>query len=637
MSIIKILPPHEAQKIAAGEVVERPASVIKEVVENALDANATAITIYIEHAGKSLIRVIDNGCGMQPDDAHLSFHPHATSKITTLDDIETIATFGFRGEALASIASISQITLLTKTNKRESDHDLGFEIIMHGGTLISAQAVACAPGTDVSIAELFYNTPVRKKFLKQDETEWHQIQNIIHAFCLSHQHVHFKLFRDKALILNAPPTHNIIDRIHQVWGRSVAQNMIPLVDSPQDQNTIHITGAISHHQFFRYNRSNLYFFVNGRLVKNSGLGKALMNGYLNVLPPGKFPAGCIYITVQGTTLDINVHPRKEEVQFSKPRIVEKAIEHLVTQTLQELLTRNLGHESSSTFFKIQTYAAESVLAKPDQTVSKTMHTNFDQFSTPVFAYKPVFYQSESLSSVHTKENDTVSQAATFKNNKIALDTIIPDIKPASPVYLSEQETFITSDHSQIIGQLFNTYILIEHETHLTIVDQHAAHERIMYERLLKNFAAQEGTELLFPLHIKLSTQEVSIVLTYQEFLTTHGIKIKNHAETEIIIISAPVNVQSIALSELIHEMCAYIQEHHELAQEVLRKKLHEHMHSQMACKSAIKAGDVLSTEQMRQLIAELALTPNRLICAHGRPTIWTIAKTSIEKNFQRRL
>jgi len=272
MSIIKILSPEEAKKVAAGEVVERPASVIKELLENSLDAGATTITVYIAKAGKQLLRVVDNGCGMEPDDAQLCFDNHATSKLSSIADLAQLDSFGFRGEALASISSVSKVALQTRYNKEKT----GVSLEQVDGKILSKKTIACAVGTDLKIHDLFYNTPVRKKFLKQDETEWNQIQNLVQAFCLSNLSIHFKLYRDDRMILNAPAVSTLKDRVTQLWGHNLAQNLQPA--SGEIADGCKLLGLISNHNFWRYGRQQIFFFVNNRWVKNSELSKALMKG-----------------------------------------------------------------------------------------------------------------------------------------------------------------------------------------------------------------------------------------------------------------------------------------------------------------------------------------------------------------------
>jgi DNA mismatch repair protein MutL len=423
MSVIKILSDQEAKKVAAGEVVERPASAVKELVENSLDAGSTKISLYIENAGKKLIRVVDNGCGMRPDDAKICFSNHATSKITSLDDLENHHLFGFRGEALASISSVSKVTLETRYNKNNEQDETGVKINFVDNNVIKEEQLACPIGTDISINDLFYNTPVRQKFLKQDETEWNQIQNLFYAFCLSNLHVHFVLHRDGRMILNAPPTTTLKSRVSQIWGHNVSENLISL----HDDGDIKIDGLISHHNFWKYGRTHIFFFVNGRWVKNKELSKGIMKGYKNVLPPMRFPAAFLFFNLDNDAVDINVHPRKEEVRFAKPVTVENRLHGAVTRTLEDLISKQLQPTTNE-------------YAPPVQEVDI-------EYSEPEAA--PTFNVVQEI-----KQEIKIEK----------LQEALPEVQPV----IVQNVTSEPQNVGKIVGQLFDTYIIIENEDELVI-------------------------------------------------------------------------------------------------------------------------------------------------------------------------
>lgn len=602
MSIIKVLSNVEAKKIAAGEVVERPASVVKELFENSIDAGASKISLFIESAGKKLIRVIDNGCGMHPIDARLCFENHATSKITSLDDLNKIATFGFRGEALASISSVSKIEMQTKCS--DSEDELGISLSFIDGAVEQEKKISCPVGTDLFIKDLFYNTPVRQKFLKQEETEWNQIQSLFQAFCLSHLAVHFQLHRDGRLVLNAPAVTHVQDRVIQLWGHNVAQNLIGLKPSEKE---IRVHGLISNHNFWRYGRQHIFFFVNGRWVKNAELSKALLKGYRNVLPPAKFPAAFLFIELDNLLVDINVHPRKEEVRFAKPVTVANTIQDLVTKSLEGLIDRQLVGESLP-HRHVPSWVDSISASEPIAVPEAVFHEDADEHSyvPPQPSLPQRFFQQP------------VQQEPFLQQNTIR------EIAPAEPSV------------GRIIGQLLDMYILIENDDGLLLIDQHAAHERILYERYLKNFEQKEGTRLLFPEIIKLSSEHLAIVLHEQAFLARQGIEVEQIGDSELAIKTSPPKVHSQSLRELIFELIAFVEQNEELDQEEFRKKINEFMHSQLACKMAIKAGDPLSHEMMRNIVLQLQQVDNRFICVHGRPTTWTISAIELEKRFRRR-
>ncbi len=665
MPKIHILSQTEALKIAAGEVIERPAHVVKELLENALDAGATAITLSVEKAGKSLIQVIDNGCGMSTEDAQRSFLPHATSKITSLHDLEHIASFGFRGEALASIAAISKVTLTTKPQDTDTDA-LGLAINYSEDKVLDTNQVACPAGTNIQVTDLFFNTPVRKKFLKTDETEWHAIQAIFHAFCISNPSVHFKLLHDKKLILNAPPVQNAKDRAAQIWDHNFAQNLIQLPHDPgingqQETPRFTISGYISNHHFWRYGRQHMHFFVNKRWVKNSELGKAIMKGFLNVLPPERFPAALVFIQIDQQHLDVNVHPKKEEIKFTKPGVIQTTLSLLVKKTLEAQLTAKLSTASTDNLVPFvcfdpafaQSFGGQASKAFSSE-LSREISTNGTKEPATLPPARPE--TSAKLSPEGASSYNSRSTCAEPSRSIEGYERLLPQpfpkepgttfssvlydmtpIPPEPPKPVFSQEVFKeTQPIPKIIGLLFNTYIILQTDQEVLFIDQHAAHERILYEKYQKNFTPHEGTILLFPEVITLTPTQTKSVCDAQEFFNAQGIQFDALGTRDIAIRSTPPQLKGQVLKEFILEAAHFIEEHDGLEPVLFGKKFSEHLHGQMACKSAVKAGDVLTIEQMNQLIADLQITENRFICVHGRPTTWSVSKTHLEKQFQRK-
>lgn len=631
MRKIRILSDQEAKKIAAGEVVERPASVVKELVENSLDAGASKISLYVEKAGKKLIRVVDNGNGMHPDDARLCFHNHATSKVISIDELENVGTFGFRGEALAAISSVSKVTLNTRFSSYDDVAETGIKLYCVDGKFVEDEVVACSPGTEILVQDLFYNTPVRKKFLKQDETEWNQIKNLFYAFCLSNLDVHFQLYTvdqdDKTMVLNAPPAKDLKDRAMQIWGHNFSQNLVELA---QDDKGPSVRGLISNHNFWRYGRQQIFFFVNSRWVKHADLSRALMKGYRNVLPPARFPAVFLFIDVEPAMVDINVHPRKEEVRFVKPGVVLTKVQMLVTKTLESLINRQLGG-----------------VVQPVDSAPEVLPSNFVPAASEV---SPIVVQegqvpdessSIDLDPPPSSVGSISSPYATLTAQSGITAGVVPptegEVAPLLSQRVSVDEVVNVAPRARIIGQLFNTYIIVENDDGLLLIDQHAAHERILYEKYLKNFEQKDGTRLLFPEVITLGEKHLAWVLKEAEFLKRQGIEVEQIGEREVAIKTSPPKVQSQSLQELIFEMIEFMEEHEEaLDTEVFRKKLNEHVHSQLACKMAIKAGDKLSHEMMENIVTQLQEVDNRFICVHGRPTTWSVSKLGLEKRFRRK-
>lgn len=636
MNRIKVLPPDQAQKIAAGEVIERPVNVVKEVIENSIDAGSTQIFLYIEKAGKQLIRVVDNGSGMSVTDAKNCFLSHATSKISNIDDLEDINSYGFRGEALASISAISKINLITRLNQENAS--LGVQIEYEDTRLISEKTVACNIGTDLQIHDLFYNIPVRKKFLKQDETEWNQIQTLFYAFCLSHTKIHFKLYNDGKLVLNAPPVNGIQDRTTQIWDHNFSQNLIELGD--KTQSWIKFSGCISNHNFWRYGRNHIFFFVNDRWVKNPELSKGLLKGYLNVLPYDKFPAAFIFINIDKTLVDINCHPKKEEVRFLKPVTVQNLLQEIVKNTLAQNLSKqikpslmgqnvatqdvtaqnftnqNIVYEHATESLQVQAFEGLSGFKSRSNFLGPILESALEpaqrQTNLPVYGQMNYGYGSIVGENAHSEQPFFVQ-----------LNSVQSVVQPEPQSY-------------KVIGQLFKTYILIENNDNFVIIDQHAAHERIIYENLLKNFEYKHGTRLLFPEILTLTEVQITSLLECKDFFSEQGIDFDAIGKNDITIKTSPPKISKTSLKELFMQAIEFIQENEKLDKEIFRKKLNEHMHSQIACKSAVKAGYELTLAQMQQLIDDLNKCENRIICVHGRPTTWIISKFEVEKNFKRK-
>ncbi|HRN78254.1 MAG TPA: DNA mismatch repair endonuclease MutL [Candidatus Dependentiae bacterium] len=606
MPKIKQLPPHEAQKIAAGQVVERPANIVKELVENSIDAGATAITIYIEDGGKKLIRIVDNGCGMDTADAQLCFVKHATSKISSMDELSSIATFGFRGEALASIAAVAKIILITK----EHDAHAAIQLTVHDGIVHNIETTSAPTGTDITIHDLFYNVPARQKFLKQRETEWRHILQLFQACCLDYPQVHFTLFSEQKKVLNCPPVAELKQRFAQLWDQANVQHILN-IQAENKAKGIKISGIISDHQTFRYDRNNIFFFVNNRWVKDFKLSNALIKGYMNVAPTGRYPNACISITVDPTLVDVNMHPRKEEVKFMHPQIIEQLIQSTVKTALEQ-------HLSASIKRTVQFAPAIPAPSAPYTPPSYTPF-NFDTFTEPA-NWKPQHQVISAHQSSAASISEPLAQLST--HSQLEQNITLPDT---------------SAEHYEIIGQLHKTYILIQHEEGLFVVDQHAAHERILYEQFATRFEDIATVNLLFPEHITLSADDMRSIEPHLCILQNNGISVEPFGHNQLKIHATPVHIKNISMHELIKQVISWINESQNLDNEAFTKTLHEKIRAQMACKAAVKAGDVLTQEQMTQLLDDLQKTNNRLTCPHGRPTGWLLSLYDIEKKFKRKL
>jgi len=681
MPKIKQLSHHEAQKIAAGEVVERPANIVKELLENAIDAGATRISLYIEDGGKQLIRIVDNGCGMDAVDAQKCFDRHATSKITRVDELESIDTFGFRGEALASIASVSHITLITKEeNSLEGTH-----VTVEANSITQVTTIACATGTDIGIHNLFFNVPARKKFLKATQTEWRAIQLLFNAFCFDYPHIHFTLFSEGKQIHNYPVVTDIKNRALQIFEPATHRHLLTL----STNEDISLAGVISDHQQYRYDKSGIYFFVNKRWVKNQHLSSALLKGYANVIPNGRYPLGILHITIPAHEVDINIHPRKEEVKFLHPRRVEQALQQVVKTALENNLSRHLGKDVMFTPEKSKTYSQQSRDFNPfnfdplsprlqrtsaflnQKTIQNTINENPASF-LPSAPFDPSFAKASEGKQAFTAEpsrsirangmdesnkNTNLNRAHSElveESSALILQQVqdersesldlwsLPSLSKHQDEHienrnLSSYENIETHISYHLIGQYNATYLLVEKKDGLFLVDQHAAHERILYELFSQRFHEVATVQLLFPHVITLSTHDIEIITPHLEIFIENGIIIEQCASDQLIVQSLPVHLKDQSITDIVKEAIAWIIECSSLDEGTLKKTMHHKLQAQMACKAAVKAGDILTQEKMEQLLRDLERTKNRFSCPHGRPTGWLLSLVEIERKFRRRL
>jgi len=602
MPKIRKLSAHEAQKIAAGEVVERPANIVKELVENSLDANATQIILYLEHAGKKSIRVTDNGCGMNSEDAYLCFEHHATSKIQQINDLQTITTFGFRGEALSSIASVSTVVLTTK----QAESNEGLQLILKNGTVIKERTVPAVTGTDITIERLFDAIPVRKKFLKTKDAEWRHIQQLFFAIALDYTEVSFKLYSEKKLLFNCPSTNSVKKRWAQLSDQETEANLLPL-ESLHSQENLKISGVISNHQYGRYDRSGIYFFVNNRWIKDYKLNRAFIDGYQNVLPTNQYPIGCIKIDIEPTQIDVNVHPRKEEVQFLNAYQIYNLIKKTVSHTLECHASKTFATQATKPILHAESYSKQEINNEYSNN-SSINPKNFAPFNFETFFDAP-------LKNNQIKKPQSQDNFALQKN-----DNIQSDETPA--------QSF------RIIGIYNKTYILLEKENGLVFIDQHAAHERILYEQFKKK-EKPAPTQLIFPQTIILSKNDIRTLSPYLPLLCSAGIETEVFSNTQIIIKATPIQLKNIPLQEVISNCITLLYQEKNDTLESLQNSFNKTLYADMACKAAVKAGDQIAQEQIYQLINDLDKIDNRFSCPHGRPTSWNLLHETIKKRFKR--
>jgi DNA mismatch repair protein MutL len=644
---IKILDPHEAIKIAAGEVIERPANIVKELIENSIDAGAKNIILHLTRAGKDLIKITDDGSGMSPDDAKLCFAHHATSKISSVLDLNSIMTYGFRGEALSSIASVSHVALTTKL----ATDKLATCISIQNSKFIAETNTSHATGTTIVISKLFDNIPARKKFLKTDETEWNLIVTIIQAFALRCIDINFKVFHNDFMIYNCPATTEIKVRSAQIFNNQSLHDQLLNITTTTN-NSVTVSGAISNIHYYRFNRGQIFTFVNNRWVKNAELFKGILKGYDGTLPAQKFPAAFVFIDIDPTEVDINIHPKKEEIKFLNPNIVQRAIEAAVKDCLKIDLKKTeldprLREDEESGNFKLN-FQSVNAAKKNHITVLENLNKSQNPSSTIIsdsphpsavanaMADMREFYGA-SPAKLKAKTVDPSSLQNLFQSSNV-----IPGFERGSQSFKNSlppapeinTQIYIEPTYN-IAGQFKKTYIMLEKEDQLIMIDQHAAHERILYQRFKENIAAAQSVQLLFPHVVKLSEPEIILLEKYEEILKKHAIIFEPFSDTEIIIRSTPIQMSAQAAQEIIKTVLQWLEQHQDLESQELFLQLHEQILASKACKAAFKAGDTLNLQQMQNLLKELQKTENNFCCPHGRPIAWGLTLKEIEKHFKR--
>ncbi len=559
-SRIKVLPPDVVNKIAAGEVVERPASVVKELVENSIDAGSTRIFIFVKRGGLEEIRVVDNGIGMNEEEAVLAFKRHATSKISDERDLERITTLGFRGEALPSIASVSRIEMLT----RPKESIAGTRLFVEGGKILKVEPAGCPPGTSISVRDLFYNTPARRKFLKGERQEFSYIFGVVEKYALNYENIHFKLVHNGRTVIDAPPGR-LIDRIASLWGSDVAKDMVNISSSGR----IAITGYVSKPYLTRRDKQRIVTFVNGRYVKNTSLINYILSGYGTLLFRDSYPYAVLRIDLPPEDVDVNVHPSKILVKFRN----EEKIKGILTKVIWDSLTavKNIPSKAAEKGVKLGVLRGEI-----------------------------------------KKERQMVFEVEKKGSKKNLFDYIARARVPGI----------------EVLGQFDNTYIIAKTRDEIIIVDQHAAHERIRYEKFLSIMRDGKIQELIEPVIVELGPGDYRAILEIRDRLRDFCIIVDDFGEGTIAVRGIPPILKRSDVKDIIMGIIdlgpRYVDEKRD---EVIKL---------ISCKGAIKAGDKLSIYEMEDLVAQLLRCENPYTCPHGRPTMIRFTSRDLEKMFKRK-
>ncbi|HPD01239.1 MAG TPA: DNA mismatch repair endonuclease MutL [Acetivibrio sp.] len=692
MGKIVILDENTSNQIAAGEVVERPASVVKELVENSIDAGSTSISVEINNGGISLIKVVDNGAGFEEDDMEIAFERHSTSKIRKAGDLEAITTLGFRGEALASIASVSTVELTSRQEK----NTYGRYVKLRGGTMVESGQVGCPVGTTFVVRELFYNTPARFKFLKKDSTEAGYVSDIVGRIALGNPHISLKLVNNRSTVIHTPGNNDILSTIFSLYGKETARDCMEISYSDEK---IQIKGYAGRPEIARSNRNYQSIYLNGRYIKNKVISSAIDEAYKTFLLKNKHAFIVLYIELNPMLVDVNVHPTKTEVRFSNEQDIFRAVYHAVNNTLlgksrvrsaelrdnpknyfrfeentkskndyiqQKLNTSSRKNDAVEPSFK----ATESTLEKRDAS-EKEMAAPFDiqksesvpdntRNSSNVLENNIAEDLSEDkvksrditdkdLSEVIVKSRDIIGKDLLNDDSKsrdlagkdlpgrdsITKDSPCMDMeeKDAIEENLSGQIAEPIFQDAIIIGQAFSTYILLQKGENLILIDQHAAHERIMFESLKEKYSKKENLAqyLLASVVIELTNREISFIEEEKDLLNKLGFNFESFGNTSIILRSVPADIDGCGIKEAFMEIIDFLMSKGSksgsiVAEEALYK---------IACKSAVKANKRLDEKEIKELLQKLEELENPYTCPHGRPTIIKITRYEFEKMFKR--
>ena len=670
MATIHVLDETTINKIAAGEVVERPASVIKELIENSIDASATNIEVEIGDGGVAYMRITDNGIGMTEEDARLAILRHATSKIQHVEDLFDIASLGFRGEALASIASVSHFSLTT----RKADSDLGTRITVDGGTFTDCIPYGAAPGTTIEIRDLFYNTPARRKFLKTERTESSKIQDIVGKLALSNPHISFKLIIDDRVAIITPGNGNIGDTVAALYGYKTKDDIFTVA---YESDSIYIDGVVSKPTLLKSTRIWQTIIVNNRVISDKTIMKAIDNAYHALLPKNGHPLVVLNITVPAEMVDINVHPRKSEVKFSDDKIIFKAVYHGILNTLNNPLHERYERESSSYINGIVTNGVDFNSNNRDSNSSSSSAGNstYDSYRTPSVVedemqsaehiatavdFDKVFggrrtkgyevMRSETtqfVENLKTKGYTPPSPKTTFEQSSFT-DESFDAVPTEYTSYTKEdverfkslaqdiredntEERTIQNSGFLPMGQVASCYILAKKGDDLYIIDQHAAHERVRYDKLCKSSEAIPMQSILVPQYSEATDDEMNLVEEERETLLDLGFDVELGGPTKIKLVGAPVDLVESKAFEILQYVFSYLHDH----QQPTKAQLRHEMLAYASCRGAIKAGHNLNMYQMTTLIEDLFSAEKPYVCPHGRPTIIKFTPDELGKLFLR--
>ncbi len=669
MGRIHVLSETVANQIAAGEVVERPASVVKEMLENSLDAGATRIKISVEAGGKRLIQITDNGCGMVRDDAMLAFERHATSKIKNAEDLLSVATLGFRGEALPSIASVSRLRLETQA----AEDPAGTVIEINGGRIARVEEAGLPLGTSITVRDLFFNTPARKKFLKAESTELSHIASLVTHYALAHPDKHFELHSATNAVLVAPPVAGYSERVYQVFGKETLDQLIPVaaqhmlehVGLPQpppwrrkekEENSdgevpdkepgeMRLHGFVSKPEIQKLNRNSIFVFVNGRLIRDRLVQHALTEAYRNIIPPSVYPVVLLFLEMPAGEVDVNVHPSKTEVRFRQQSVLHDFVRDSVRAALMkarpvpQFVAEMRAHATASQALtpgamtpELNRGTGNGSEGYPPLLAENTRNGAPYDFAGGGFALQapvapPISARFQFEGGIAVEANAAIPVARGLES--------IPDNGCAPALDLNEEEPTLSSLGTlKPLGQIRNSFILAVNEDGLWIIDQHVAHERVLFERVLKQRAAQkvESQRLLMPIVLELSPAQQAVFAEISDELQHNGFEAEAFGARSVAVKVAPAGVDAAAVEHMLHELLdQFSREEQALNLEKIRARIA----ASIACHAAIKVNMPLDQNKMEWILAELAKTDHPMACPHGRPVVLRYSVKDIQKAFKR--
>lgn len=636
MAEIRLLDKETIDKIAAGEVIERPSSVVKELVENSIDAKATAITIEIKDGGITLIRITDNGCGMEKDQAPAAFLRHSTSKIRSAEDLLSVSSLGFRGEALSSIAAVSQVELITKTPAQLT----GIRYVIEGSKEKEKEDIGAPDGTTFLVKNLFYNTPARRKFLKTAQTEAGYISTLVEHLALSRPDISFKLIVNNQIRLHTSGNSNEKDVIYQIFGRQITSSLIRI----EEKNELfEAAGFIGKPEVSRGNRNFENYFINGRYIKSALISKSLEDAYKSFLMQHQYPFCVLYFTFAGELLDVNVHPAKMELRFNRGEEIYQNLCGMVRTHLSEMehiKNVSVKEEQKKT-------AKEKKRPEPGSIPEPFEKKRLEKLAEEVrkdSPYEPKYgpagqkkqAQAQNAAQQHKdaqKQGDLPPAEAEFPKKEAQKKEMQPSYVQEEIVYEGKFLSECAKSQHKIIGQLFDTYWLVEYEKKLFIIDQHAAHEKVLYEKMLKSFQNKEFTtqRLSPPIILSLDAQETEALTLFGGELASLGFLVEPFGGREYAVCGVPGNLFGLDARQILLEILdSYEEIKRAKAPELVLEKI-----ASMSCKAAVKGNHTISLLEAKALITELLELENPYFCPHGRPTIISMDERELEKKFKR--